>query len=94
MVAEKLQQRKGQMVPHGQAGTQPHRGMLETEQGNHTSQSHPSNIRSHEERDLENAEDEEIQVKHRQILMLVTIVGLIAFMMKTRSHEPIQVYFM
>ena len=75
MAAEELQQRKGQMVPHSQAGTQPHRGMLEAEQRHHTSQPHLSNIRSYEERDLKNAEDKEIQVRYSQILMLVTIVS-------------------
>ena len=77
MAMEEPQQRKGQMVPHRQTRTQPRRGMLEADQRHHTSQPHLSNIREHEERDLKDAEDEEIQVRHSRILMLVTIVSLV-----------------
>ena len=82
MVAEKFQQHKSQMVPHSQTGTQPNRGMLETKQRHHTSQPHLSNIRSHEERDLKNSEDEEIQVGHSQLLMLVTIDDIFEWILR------------
>ena len=93
MVAEKFQQHKSQMVPHSQTGTQPNRGMLETKQRHHTSQPHLSNIRSHEERDLKNSEDEEIQVGHSQLLMLVTIVKAVSHLKGWGATTPTAGWF-
>jgi len=74
VAAQESQLLKGPVVPHSQAGTQPPRGMLETEQGHRTSQLCPPNIRVNEKRNLKDTENKEIQIKHSQILMLATIV--------------------
>ena len=66
---------KGQMVPHSQTWTQPTRRMLEAEQEHNTGQPHPPHIRNHEERDFKDHDNETVQTKCSQILMLVTIAS-------------------